>query len=341
MKTFDARTLSHDTLEYVRIQAVKAAQEGYRIREVARIFGVHRASVHRWLKLFRKGGMDALKEKPVPGKKPAIDNSQRNMLTLWLTAATPLSFGFKSILWTIEIIKELIEKKFSIHLSRSAVGRLLHRIDVTPQRPAHRSTKQNPDAVDRWLKEEFPKIKDQAKQEGATIYFLDEAGVCTDYHAGTTWSLKGLTPVVPTSGNRYRINMVAAISSEGELHFQVMPQSFNGKAFVEYLKRFSQEVSHPIWIVTDRYSVHRSKVVMEYLATTNGRIQIFFLPAYSPELNPVELIWNNIKPQKIARYLIQSAEELVERAKDLLESLKQMPDKVCAFFKKESVRYAI
>ncbi|CAK0741869.1 hypothetical protein CCP3SC15_1170011 [Gammaproteobacteria bacterium] len=159
------------------------------------------------------------------------------------------------------------------------MGRLLHRIYITPQRPAHRSTKQNPDAVERWLKEEFPKIKNQAKREGATIYFLDESGVRTDYHAGTTWSPKGLTPVVPTSGDRYRVNIIAAISSEGELHFQVMPQSFNGKAFIEYLKNFSQEVSHPIWIVTDRYSAHKAKIVKEYLATTNGKIQIFIFPA--------------------------------------------------------------
>ena len=341
MKEFDARTLDHRTLEYVRIQAVKAVHEGYRIREVARIFGVHRASVHRWLKLVRKGGMEALKEKPVPGRNPAIDDQQQKILALWLCVFTPLAFGFESTLWTTEIVKTLIEKKFSIHLSRSAVGRLLRRIDLTPQRPARRSKKQDPDAVDRWIKEEFPKIKDLARQEGATIYFLDESGVRTDYHAGTTWSLKGLTPVIPTSGNRYRINMIAAVTSEGELHFQVGPQSFDGKAFVEYLKSLAQEVSHPLWIVTDRCSAHRAKVVEEYLATTNGKIQIFFLPAYSPQLNPVELIWNNIKAQGIARYLIRSAEELAEKAIHLLEALKQIPEKVRSFFREESVQYAI
>ncbi|CAK0762065.1 hypothetical protein CCP3SC5AM1_3040001 [Gammaproteobacteria bacterium] len=138
---------------------------------------------------------------------------------------TPLDFEFGTVLWTTEIIRELIEKEFSIFMSRSAVGRLLHRLNLTAQRPMRRAMERDSVAVDNWINKEFPKIKELAEKEGATIYFIDEAGIRTDYHAGTTWSLEGLTPVIPATGGRYRINIIAAITSEGELHFQIRLQS--------------------------------------------------------------------------------------------------------------------
>ena len=341
MKGRDARSLDHITLEYIRFQAVKAVREGHTVREVARIFGVHRSRVHEWVKLARGQGMEALKAKPVPGNPPKLDDQQQKVLTLWVCVFTPLAFGFDSTRWTTEIIKELIEKEFSIHMSRSAVGRLLHRLEITPQRPIRRAVERDPVVAAHWVNEEFPKIKELAAKEGATIYFLDEAGVCTDYHAGTTWSLEGLTPVIPATGGRYRVNMIATVTAEGELDFQVGTQSLNGSTFVEYLKRLAQETSHPLWIVMDRYSVHRSKVVEEYLKTTHGKVKIVLLPAYCPHLNPVELVWNNIKAQKITRYFIRSVEELTNKVTPLLESLKSIPKKVQAFFREESVRYAL
>ena len=199
----------------------------------------------------------------------------------------------------------------------------------------------DPIAEARWVNEKFPEIKKLAAEERATIYFLDEAGIRTDYHAGTTWSLEGLTPVIPSTGGRYRINMIAVITSEGELDFQVGTQSLTGNTLVEYLKNLAQEASHPIWIIMDGHPAHRSKVVEEYLETAQGKVKIFLLPAYCPHRNPVELVWNTIKAQKITRYLIRSVEELTEKATQLLESLKSIPKKVQAFFREESVRYAL
>jgi len=340
-KDFDGRSLDHATLEYIRIQAVKAVQGGMSPRKVGEIFGVHHSRVYEWVKRVMKKGIDSLRAKPVPGRQSFFSEQQKNVLTLWLCVFTPLDFKFETILWTADIIKELIKNEFSIQISRSAVNRLLHRIGLTPQRPIRRAIERKSADVENWINKEFPNIKELAEKEGAKIYFLDEAGVRTDYHAGTTWSLQGLTPIVPATGGRYRINMIAAITNEGEMHYQVGTQSLNGDAFVEYLKNLAKEVPHPIWIVTDGYSVHHSKVVKEYLETTNGKMKIFFLPTYSPHLNPVELVWNNIKAHGTARYLISSVEELKNKATLLLTSLKEMPEKVQAFFQEESVRYAL
>ena len=341
IKDFDGRSLDHSTLEYIRGQAVKAVRKGMSVREVGEIFGIHRSKVYEWVKKAEKKGLAALNAKPVPGRKSRLNEQQQKILAFLVCIFTPLDFDFGTTLWTTEIIKALIEREFSILMSRSAVGRLLHRINLTPQRPVRRAVERDQVAVDNWIKEEFPKIKELAKKEGATIYFLDEAGVRTDYHAGTTWSFEGLTPVIPSTGGRYRINIIAAISTEGELHFQIGPQSLNGNTFVEYLKNLIGDASHPVWIITDGYSAHHAKVVKEYLETTNGKVKIFFLPTYSPHLNPVELVWNNIKTHGIARYLIRSVDELTKKARELLESLKATPEKVQSLFQEESVFYAL
>jgi transposase len=310
------------------------------VREVAEIFGVYRSRVYAWVQRANKKGLTELKAKPVPGKQSSLTEQQKKVLTLWLCVFTPLDFEFGTILWTTRMIKTLIEREFSINMSRSAVQRMLHRLGLTPQRPIYRAVERKSASVENWINEEFPKINKLAQKEGDVIYFLDEAGVRTDYHAGTTWSFEGLTPVVSSTGARYRINMIAAITSEGKLHFQIGPQLLNGEAFVEYLKTLDKDDPRPILIVTDGCSVHHAKVVKEYLET-NGKMKIFFIPAYSPHLNPVELVWHNIKAHGIAIHLIKSAKELQNKATELLESLKAMPEKVRSLFMEESVQYAM
>jgi len=348
MKYFDARSLDHSTLEYIRFQAVKAARKGIPVSEVAEIFGVHRSRVYEWLKIANKQGMSALRAKPIPGSEPALDDKQINRLVFLICLWTPLDFGLGPTLWTLKIIKALIEQEFSVKMSISAISRLLHRIGITPQRPKQRhrersvashAIEQNPLQVKHWLDKEFPKIIELANKKGATIYFLDESGVRNDHHAGTTWSIEGLTPVIPCAGKHYRINMIVVASAEGDLHFQVGPQHLTGEAFVEYLKKLDKEISHPIIIIADNHRAHFAKVVKEYLKTTDGKIEIFPLPPYSPELNPIELIWNEIKSHGLGRQLITSVEDLKDKATQLLESLKGIPEKVRSFFMGESVKY--
>lgn len=263
-----------------------------------------------------------------------------------MTVFTPINCGFDSTLWTTEIVQSFIKQNFSVDMSRSAISRLLHCIDLTPQRPAYRSIKQNPAAVEQWINKEFKKIKKLALENGASIFFLDEAKIRTDYHARTTWGLKGLTPIIPTSGDRHGVNMIAAVGINGEMHFNVDQRTFNSEVFnsevfIEYLKDLSKVISTPIWIITDRCSVHRSNMVKKYLEENKEKIKIFFIPAYSPELNPVELVWGNIESHGFARALIHGVNELVEKATTLLDSLKRMPEKILAFFKKESLQYIL
>ena len=171
MKNFDGRSLAHSTLEYIRIQAVKAIRRGMSAREVGEIFGVHRSKVYEWVKKAEKKGLAALNAKPVPGRKSMLNEQQQKVLAFLVCVFTPLDFEFGTILWTTEIIRTLIEKEFSICMSRSAVGRLLHKIDLTPQRPIRRAVERDPVAVDNWINNEFPKIKELAKKRRSNNLF--------------------------------------------------------------------------------------------------------------------------------------------------------------------------
>lgn len=139
MKNLDGRSLDHSTLEYIRIQAVKAVLKGMSVREVGEIFGMHRSKVYEWVKKAKQKGLTALNAKPISGKKSILNEQQGKILVLWLCIFTPLNFDFCTTMWTTEIVKMLIEKEFSISMSRSAVGRFLRRVGLTPQRPVRRA----------------------------------------------------------------------------------------------------------------------------------------------------------------------------------------------------------
>jgi hypothetical protein len=172
-----------------------------------------------------------------------------------------------------------------------SVGRLLRTMGLSPQRPLHRAYQQNPEAVQRWKDEEFPAIRATAKAEGATIYFADEAGIRSDYHSGTTWAPVGKTPVVRNTGARYSVNMISAISVQGALRFTVREGTVNAGVFIDFCKRLLHDSDGPVYVVVDGHPSHRAKITTKFVASTDGRLKLFFLPGYSPELNPDEWVW--------------------------------------------------
>jgi transposase len=161
---------------------------------------------------------------------------------------------------------------------------------LSPQRSLHRAYQQNPEAVQRWKEQEFPAIRAAAKAEGATIYFADEAGIRSDYHAGTTWTPVGKTPVVRNTGARFSVNMLSAVSAQGALRFTVHEGTITAKVFIDFCRRLLHDTDGPVYVVVDGHPNHRAKATTEFVASTDGRLKLFFLPGYSPELNPDEWV---------------------------------------------------
>ena len=246
---------------------------------------------------------------------------------------------FPFALWTREMVQELIERKYGIKLSVVSVGRLLKKLGLSCQKPLMRAFQQDPVIVQQWLEEDYPKIKQLARLQKAELYFEDEAGVRSDHHAGTTWGIKGRTPVVRTTGARFSVNMISAITSRGAMRFMTYAGKMKASVFCEFLKRLIHNAPAKIFLILDGHPVHRSLRVKKFVQATKGKLRLFYLPPYSPELNPDELVWNNVKG-KIGRSSIKGPDDFQEKVRSHLKSLQRTPEKICGFFKEPNLRYA-
>ena len=242
----DGRKLDHSTLEVLRMRAVEQVEAGAHPEDVAVTMGFHKNTVYGWLAKVREGGRDTLRAKAIPGRPPRLGAQQISRLYALIVGVDPrqLSFGFA--LWTRGMIRDLIRREFGVALSEVSVGRLLRMMGLSPQRPLHRAYEQDPDAVERWKSEEFPAIRAEAKKTGATVYFADEAGVRSDYHAGTTWAPVGRTPVVANSGARWSVNMLSAVSAQGKLRFMVHDGKVNSGVFIDFCTRLLRDADTPV-----------------------------------------------------------------------------------------------
>jgi transposase len=339
MREDDGRKLDHKTLEQLRIRAVGQIQQGAHPDEVAAGLGMTRAAVYGWLAKYREGGLEALKARPVPGRPPKLSCVQLARLYGLVVGNDPRQLRFAFALWTRAMVRELIRREFGVALSEVSVGRLLRSLGLSPQRPLYRAYQQNPEAVARWKTEEYPSIRAAAKQAGATIYFADEAGVRSDYHAGTTWAPVGHTPVVAATGDRFGINLISAVTAKGKLRFAAYEGSLNGPVFIDFCRRLLHDTSGPVFLVLDGHPVHRSNAVKEFAVSTNGRLRLFFLPGYSPELNPGEWVWKHVKHDRIGRAGVSGPEDLKAKALAALQRLQRLPHLVGSFFRDPNLRY--
>jgi transposase len=294
-----------------RLRAVQLLKEGNEAALVARMFGVSRAIVFRWQQKYDGGGPAALETKKTPGPASRLSPTQMSQLYAIITGCDPRQVQFDFGLWTRKIIRDLIRRQFGIKFSEVQVGRLLKKMGLSAQRPLYRAYQRDPERVAEWKRVIYPGIRRLAADEGASIFFEDEASVRTDHHAGTTWGPVGQTPVVVRTGERKSVNMVSAISPRGELRFRVQEGRMNAARFIDFLKALLDSVPGKIFLIVDGHPVHRARKVREFAENeADGRLKLFFLPPYSPDLNPDEWVWNNVKNDRIAREVIMSKDDL-------------------------------
>ncbi len=336
----DGRKLDHATLEAIRIRAVKQIESGTRVEDVAHSLGLSRAAVFSWAAAYREGGIDALRAKPVPGRPPKLSGAQLRALYALIVGADPRQYQLEFALWTRELVRELIYRQIAVRLSAVSVGRLLRTLGLSPQRPVFRATQQDPERVQRWREQDYPAIHEEAAQAEATVYFGDEAGIRSDYHAGTAWAPVGQPPVVNSTGARHAVNMISAITPKGKLRFSTFTDTLDADKFITFCRRLLHDDPGPVFLVVDGHPVHRSKAVSQFADSTKGRLRLFFLPPYSPELNPDEWVWKNVKHDRIGKAGVRSAEDLRQKAENALRRLQKLPGLVSAFFLDPHIQYA-
>jgi len=340
VRKLDGRKLDHATLEAIRIRAVQAVQSGRHPEDVVKALGLGKRCIYNWLAAYRTGGWGQLKAKKLFGRPMKLQPQQIAWLYRTIAGTTPLQHRFEFALWTIQLVRWLIYDEWQIKLSRSSVHRLMRQLGLSCQRPLVRAYEQNPERVERWKQEEFPAIRQMAQQAGAEIWFGDESGVRSDYHSGTTWGVRGRTPVVQKTGQRFKFNLLSVINNLGEMRFMLTERRVDNSLYIEFLKRLLQGVDKPIFLILDGHPVHRSRPVKNFAVSTNGKLRLFFLPAYSPELNPDEQVWNEVKNRRVGRLSLRSKEELRQRLKSSLASLQRLPVLIRTFFQLPDTRYA-
>jgi transposase len=340
MRSTDGRKLSHKTLEELRMRAVQQVEAGESPEGVIRALGMSRGRIYEWIAKYREGGLDALRAKPVPGRPPKLAGKQIRWLYNAVTTKNPEQFEFPFALWTRAMVRELIRRRFGVRLSEVSVGRLLAKMGLSVQKPLRRAYQQDASLVEQWLETDYPRIQAAARAANAIIYFEDEAGVRSDFHSGTTWAPIGRTPVVRTTGARFGLNLVSAVSAKGKMRFMICPQRFTASVFCEFLRRLMYDERRNIFLVVDGHPTHRARKVQKFVEATKGRLQLFFLPPYSPELNPDELVWNNLKNHGIGKRIITGATQLKNLVISHMRALQRAPHKIRAMFREPNVRYA-
>jgi len=340
MSTTDARKLSHQELTALRKRAVTAVQEGESPEVVARVFGVSRGAVYGWLARYRDGGWDRLNAKKRGGRRPLLDGKALSWIYRTVTDGDPRQYKFKFALWTSKMIGEVIHKQFGIKLSKASVCRLLNQLGLSAQRPLWRAYQQNPEIVDRWLVEVFPDIEKRAKRRGATIWFADEAGVRSDAHSGKTWGKRGETPVVSSTGARFGLNLISAVNRQGGFRFMCVDGRVNAGVFIVFLKRLLHNATKPVFLIVDGHPAHKAKKVREFVDSVSPRLELYFLPPYAPELNPDELVWNDLKNNCIGRQAIAGPDQLKRSVLSFLRFLQKTPARVASYFLAPTTRYA-
>ena len=328
-------------MNYLRRIAVRAVEENHHSPElIANILGISRSCIYDWLRWYRAGGEAALDTRLAPGADPVITPEMDRWLKATILNSTPGEHGYDTELWTLQILVELLQRRFGVWVADSTVALHLHRLNLSCQRPCYRAAEQDPEAVAHFLLYKFPKIQKVAEKIGAEIGFEDEAGVGIMTRAGRTWGEVGTPPVVPATDRRGGYNVLSVITADGRLRYSIEAHSINSERYIAFLQQVLRGRTRPLILIADNVSFHRSAAVRQFVRAHRTQIRMFFFPTHSPELNPDEQVWNEIKRRKLGKQPIKTKPDLKKRLYSALKSLQHKAEKIRSFFKLPDTEYA-
>ena len=337
----DGRKLDHKTLEEIRRMAVERVREGEDPSVVIASYGFCRTTIYKWLRTAkgRGRGLAALRSRKGTGRPPKLTKSQQRQVFRWINGKDPRQYGFAFGLWTRLVVAELLGDRFGVELSLASVGKLLATLGLTPQKPLMRAYERDPAAIAAWKRDTYPSIAAAAKRESAEIYFWDESGFRADAVQGRTWGVKGQTPIVAVPGKRQSVSAASAVNAKGGFWFATYKGGMSADLFVAMLAAIMRRRRRPLFLILDSLPAHKAKLVRDYVEATDGKLRLFFLPGYAPELNPDELVWSHMKRTGTAKRPLGASELLQDRIEADLINIQNNPALVRSFFKAPDVAY--
>ncbi len=343
MEKRDARKLNQQAQYELRRTCIKLLKAGKKQREVAAILEIAYQTVNQWWQRYLSEGMAGLK----PGQRGRRKGENRTLtleqekeIQVLIRDKYPEQLKLKFALWNRQAVMDLIEQKFSIKLPIRTAGEYLKRWGFTPQKPIRKAYEQQPEKVQQWLGETYPEIEKRAKKEDAEIQWADETGLNSADARGRGYAPKGQTPTVYGPAQRFSVSMISSLTNKGQLRFMIYEGGLKVDIFLTFLRRLIKDAKRKVFLIVDNLRVHHAKKVQRWATKHKKKIELFFLPPYSPEHNPDEYVNQDIKQQLKKKPAPRSQEQLQDNLSSYMRSLQRKPKKVKKFFNHEKVQYA-
>jgi|HubBroStandDraft_6_1064221.scaffolds.fasta_scaffold437398_1 transposase len=339
----DARQLSDEALEVLRLRALKGCELGFSQSDMADILGVARETVCRWWAAFVSGGVEALPGERTgrpEGSGRTLTDEQGEHIQQLINENNPAKLGINAPLWSRQAVRDLIHKEYGIDMPVRTVGEYLKRWGYTSKKPCRHANDQDPEEVREWLEETYPEIEKLAEKEDAVILWCDESGVEADHCPCTGYAPEGQRATIEVPHSHIRRNVISAVGNHGEFHFMTYTGMLDATLFLLFLEGLLTETSKKIYLITDRLRAHDCAAVWDWLEQHTDRIDMFLLPPHAPELNPAEYHNNDLKGNVHRAALPNNADELADRIHAFLLKLSELPAHVMSYFKHPCVQYA-
>lgn len=344
MEKTDTRKLKPEVQQQIRQQAIRLSKEGRKNKEIAKIVGVHYITVCRWFRIYKNEGTNGICSKKRgrrSGTLRTLSMEQEKELQKAIRDKCPDQLKLPFALWTRIAVQQVIKERWSIDMPIRTVGEYLKRWGFTPQKPLRRAYKQNPKAVKEWLDDQYPAIAKRAKKEKGEIHWGDETGLCNDSYHGRSYAPRGETPAIRLHPRCKRVNLISTVTNQGKVRFMVYNGKMNSDTMMKFMGRLIKGAKQKVFLILDNLKVHHSYIVRDWLEGHKTQIEVFFLPSYSPELNPDEYLNCDLKAGVHSAVPARTRDQLKTKAISHLKKLQKMPKRVMKYFKHPKIVYAV
>jgi transposase len=340
----NARQQTLEQLHERRKQVVRLHKKGIGVMQIAGMTGLSYPAVRVCVDLFEAGGWAAVRPASrgrSRGTGRTLSAVQEAAIQRTIIDKRPEQLKMDFFLWSRAAVGQLIEQEYGIKLHVRSVGKYLTRWGFTPQRPIKRAYEQSPQAVQAWLNGEYPAIEERARREGAEIHWGDETALVNTDVRGRSYAPAGKTPVVSTvGGRRQKLSMIATVTNQGKARWMIIDDAFDADKLIEFLASLIKDAGRKVFLILDNLRVHHSKLVKAWVADRRDQIELFYLPSYSPQLNPEERLNADLKQEMGKHVPVRTKAKLRDAANEHMLMLDRTPERVISYFQDRRVRYA-